>query len=81
MEAFYRFFGDQFNRIRITVEDVTETRGRVTYRQSVEVQGKESGAVVADNSYCIATVRDGRLLRIVEDYDHTEALRRAGLEA
>ena len=59
MEAFYRFFRDQFDRIRITVDDATETHGCVTYRQSVEVQGKGSGAVVADNSYCVATVRDG----------------------
>jgi hypothetical protein len=57
-----------------------ETSGRVTYWQSVEVQGKGSGAVVADNSYCVVTVRDGRLLRIVEDYDRTKALRRVGLE-
>jgi ketosteroid isomerase-like protein len=81
MDAFYRYFTNQFDRIRISVKDVSETSGRVTYWQSVEVQGKGSGAVVADNSYCIATVRDGRLLRIVEDYDRTEALRRAGLEA
>ncbi len=81
MEAFYRYFRDQFDGIRISVKDVSETSGRVTYWQSVEVQGKGSGAVVADNSYCIATVRDGRLLRIVEDYDRTKALRRAGLEA
>jgi ketosteroid isomerase-like protein len=79
MEAFYRYFRNQFDRIRISVKDVSETSGRVTYWQSVEVQGKGSGAVVADNSYCIATVRDGRLLRIVEDYDRTKALRRAGL--
>lgn len=78
MEGFYRFFRDQFDRIRITVEDLEETEGRVTYRQSVEVKGKGSGAVVADNSFCVATVRNGRLLRIVEDYDRGEALRRAG---
>jgi ketosteroid isomerase-like protein len=81
MEAFYRYFRNQFDRIPISVKDVSETSGRVTYWQSVEVQGKGSGAVVADNSYCIATVRDGRLLRIVEDYDRTKALRRAGLDA
>jgi hypothetical protein len=40
MEDFYRFFRDQFDRIRITIEDVKETAGRVTYRQSTEVTGK-----------------------------------------
>jgi ketosteroid isomerase-like protein len=79
IEAFYRFFMDQVDRIRITIEDLKETAGRVTYRQSTEVTGKGSGAVVADNSFCVATVRDGRLVRIVEDYDRAEALRRAGL--
>lgn len=81
MEAFYSYFRDQFDRVRISVEDVSESGGQVSYRQSVEVQGKGSGAMVADHSYCVATVRGGRLLRIVEDYDRKEALRRAGLGA
>ena len=81
MEAFYEFFRDQFDRIRITVRDLAESNGRVLYRQSVEVTGTGSGAVVADDSFCVATVRAGRLLRIVEDYDRAEALRRAGLES
>ena len=81
IEAFCRFFRDRFDRIRITIDDVTETTGdRVIYRQSTEVKGKGSGATVADNSFCVATVRGGRLLRIVEDYERAEALRRAELD-
>lgn len=79
-EGFFRFFTEQFDRVRITVEDVKETDDQVTYRQSTEVRGKGSGAVAADNSFCVARVHNGRLLRIVEDYDRAEALRRAGLD-
>jgi ketosteroid isomerase-like protein len=80
-ERFFRFFTDQLDRVRITVEEVKERDGQVTYRQSTEVTGEGSGAVAADNSFCVATVRDGRLLRIVEDYDRAGALSRAGLES
>jgi hypothetical protein len=79
-EGFFRFFMNQFDRVQITVEDVKETDGQLIYRQSTEVKGKGSGAIVADNSFCVATVRNGRLLRVVEDYDRGEALRRAGLD-
>jgi SnoaL-like domain len=79
MEAFYSYFSNQFDRVRFSVQDVSEGGGQVSYRQSVEVQGKGSGAIVADRSYCVATVRGGRLLRLIEDYDRDKALRRAGL--
>jgi hypothetical protein len=77
-EAFLRFFSSQFDQVRITIEDIEEAGGRVIYRQSTEVKGSGSGALIADTSFCVATVRDDRLLRVVEDYDRETALRRAG---
>jgi hypothetical protein len=77
-ETFLRFFTNQFEQVQITLEDVIETGGQVTYRQSTQVKGGRSGALIADNSFCVATVRNDRLLRVVEDYDRADALRRAG---
>jgi ketosteroid isomerase-like protein len=79
-ERFFHFFTSQLDSVRITVEDVRETNGQVTYRQRTEVRGQGSGAVAADDSFCVATVRNGRLLRIVEDYDRAAALHRGGLD-
>jgi ketosteroid isomerase-like protein len=80
-EAFLRFFTSQFDQVQITLEDVNEAGGKVTYRQSTQVKGGGSGALVADSSFCVATVRNNRLLRVVEDYERAGAMRRAGRDS
>jgi ketosteroid isomerase-like protein len=78
-EQFLHVFADPFDEVWIEIEDVRESGGHVFYRQRGNVRGGASGMDVADQSYAIATVREGKLIRIVEDYDESDALRRAGL--
>ena len=78
-EQFRPGFADPLDEGWIEIDDLRESGGHVLYRQRGNVRGGASGMDVADESYMIATVRDGKLIRIVEDYDESEALRRAGL--
>ena len=80
-ERFLRLFAEPFDEVSVEIDDVREAGGHVFYRQHGNVRGGASGMDVADESYAIATVRNGKLIRIVEDYDEAEALRRAGLGA
>jgi ketosteroid isomerase-like protein len=78
-ERFLRFFSEPFDEVRLEIDDLSSEDDRVLLRQRTHVRGGASGMDVADRSQVVATVRDGRVLRVVEDYEASEARRRAGL--
>jgi ketosteroid isomerase-like protein len=80
-EAFLRYFTESFEQVALEIDDLTSLGDGVLYRQRTEIRGEGSGIDVGDRSWAVATIRDGRLLRIVEDYERDAALQRSGIES
>lgn len=79
-EAFLRYFTETFEEVALEIDDLTPVGDAVLYRQRTDIRGSGSGIDVGDRSWAVATVRDGRLLRVIEDYEREGALRRSGVE-
>ena len=76
-ERFLLFFSEPFQEVRLEIEDLRSDDDRVVFRQRTIVRGGASGMDIGDRSHVVATVRDGKLVRLIEDYDASEVLRRA----
>ena len=73
-------FTDQFDDVRIEMEDVVDGGERVVVWGRVRGRGKASGAVVDLRVATVFTIRNGLLLRAENFAEMAEALEAAGLE-
>jgi ketosteroid isomerase-like protein len=61
------------------VEDVIDAGDPVVAVLRVRLVGKESGAPVDQRMFAVATVRDGRIVRLEDHTDRAAAFATAGL--
>ncbi len=73
-------FLESFEAVPIEVELVDAQADKVLAHPRFDLRGAGSGAEVEADQWCIATVREGRILRVQWFWDRGEALEAAGLE-
>ena len=77
--ANYKRWDEAWEGAVTTLEEVTGQGDRVLVAVRFHARGRASGVEVESRFYEVYTVRDGKVLRIDEYEDRTEALKAAGL--
>ena len=82
-EGMRQFFGENvesFDLYQVSYQEFRDLGDRLLAFGTVRVRGKESGVEVTTPTAIVATFRDGKMVR-VEDYrERSEALKAVGLE-
>jgi ketosteroid isomerase-like protein len=79
LEAFQDYY-DTWERLELQPEEIIDTGDELIVFVREVARGRKSGVVVETNAAAVSTLREGRVVRVRNFLDRSEALKAAGLQ-